>query len=251
MTRRLLLTVDVDRDVNIETDSGAAAGSLDRGQGTAPRFSSSEKGLGILLDLLDEMGIKATFFVEGRTAETIDCSGISGHCIGFHGYDHENLPKVADPGRVMDMGYQAVADRIGRPVCFRAPYMSIDHRVYLELRRLGVAHDSSVYSDPGKAPYTIDGITEHPVFKGRDGSGRTIAAYLWPMHEGKRAPGDYLELARGSGDTDLILATHSWHMAERRDSGPMSEKEIQQNHDNVWEVLSTIINEGYEPSTLL
>jgi hypothetical protein len=60
---KAFFTVDLDRDVNFP-DGGNKAGSLDRGNGTAPRFTSSEKGAAILQEILDETGIKATFFAE-------------------------------------------------------------------------------------------------------------------------------------------------------------------------------------------
>ncbi len=39
MSKTFLFTVDLDRDVNFPVPGQAAAGSLDRGSGTAPRFS--------------------------------------------------------------------------------------------------------------------------------------------------------------------------------------------------------------------
>ena len=250
MTRRLIFTVDVDRDVNIRLEGQEAAGSTDRGSGTAPRFVSSDRGIGIIADLLDDIGIKGTFFVEGRTAEIADCSRLSGHCIGFHGYDHEDLTAVTDLESVMDRGYAAVADNVSSPVCFRAPYMTMDDRIYSELSRLGIRHDSSVYADPGTPVYEVMGIMEHPVAKGRDGSGRNMAAYLWPMHEGRRGPADYVEFARGMDDGDLLISTHSWHMVETIGNGPMSEEEIGRNVSAVREALTGIIDEGFAPAII-
>ena len=251
MTRRLLFTVDLDRDVNIQLEGKQEAGSIDRGQGTAPRFSSAEKGLDLLLDLLDDLDVRATFFVEGRTSETIDCTYLSGHCIGFHGYDHEDMTKVEDPSEVIAKGYQAVCDNVSKPVCFRAPYMSADDRTYEALRGLGIRHDSSVYSNPGTAPYDVSGIIEHPVAKGKDASGHTIAAYLWPLHEGKRKPSDYVDLALSSGDNDFVLATHTWHIVERRDTGLMSEEEIDRNLSDVRETIVGIMDAGYRPCRMV
>ena len=250
MTRRLIFTVDVDRDVNIKIDGKDAAGSIDRGNGTNPRFVSSEEGLRIILDMLDGIGVKGTFLMEGRTAETIDCLSLSGHCIGFHGYDHEDLTTVSDPESVMRRGYEAVKDNVSTPVCFRAPYMSIDDRVYGVLSSLGIRHDSSVYAEPGVPSYKVGDVTEHPVAKGKDKDGRTIAAYLWPLHEGKRGYGDYVDLARSMGDGDLILSTHSWHMVERRESGRMSEEDIGKNLEDVKKVIDLILDEGFRPAVL-
>ena len=259
MTRRLVFTVDLDRDVNIPVPGRSAAGSIDRGEGDSPRFSSAERGLSVLLDILDDIGMKATFFVEGRTASVIDCGGVSGHCVGFHGYDHEDLTGkengMAYDDRVLSEllrnGYDSVTDSISRPTCFRAPYMAADDRVLAAVSELGIRHDSSVYAELGEQPYTIPhGITEHPVVKTRDAAGKNMAAYLWPMHEGRRRPSDYVWMASRLEDGDLVLATHSWHMVESRDRGVMDRVEAERNSDNVREVLQGIIDLGFAPSTI-
>lgn len=251
MTRRLIFTVDVDRDVNFHVERQIPAGSIDRGQGIQPRFSSSERGLGLLAGMLDDMGIRGTFFIEGRTSELVDCSIIADHCIGFHGYDHEDLTTLEDPSDAISRGYQAVRDNVGIPVCFRAPFMSIDGKVYSNLLELGIKHDSSVYSTPGAPAYEVRGVMEHPVAKGKDRNGKTIAAYLWPMHEGKRIPKDYIDLATTIEDGDLLISTHTWHIVESRDDGPMSEENIKTNLDNVMAVLEGILDLGFKPGVLV
>lgn len=259
MTRRLVFTVDLDRDVNLPLEGRVAAGSIDRGEGTSPRFSSAQRGLDLLLDLFDEVGVRATFFTEGRTAEVLDCSGLSGHCIGLHGYDHEDLTGAStgipvDVPAVLTRGYDAVRDNIARPVCFRAPYMVSDDAILSALADLGIRHDSSVYRRPeeGLGPYTVEhGITEHPVPKSRDRSGRTIAAYLWPMHEGRRPPSDYIHMAEDLDVPEMVLATHTWHLVESRDGGPMSDDRVAENLAHVREVLVGIMDLGYTAEPLL
>ncbi len=251
MTNRLVFTVDVDRDANIHIDGQSAAGSKDRGQGVAPRFGSSEKGLSLIMDMLDGLGIKGTFFVEGRTAETVDCSCLADQCIGFHGYDHEDLTAIDDLPEVMDRAYSAVRDNVARPVCFRAPFMQTDDRVYDELVRLGIGHDSSVYGVPGQHIFAVRSVTVHPVAKGRDRNGKTIAAYLWPMHEGKRTAQDYIDLASSISDGELLISTHSWHMIESIENGLLTEDEVRTNICNVESVITGIIDEGFTPSILV
>lgn len=254
MSRRFLFTVDLDRDVNHPIEGSMAAGSLDRGSGTEPRFTSAEKGLSVLLDVLDEVGIKATFYVEGRTSEEVDCSILSGHCIGFHGYDHEDLTGAStlidmDAGTVADVmrrGYDAVLDNVSRPECFRAPYMVTGPHILSALGDLGIRSDSSLYSFDGCIPYEIvEGITEYPVPKSRDAEGRVIAGYLWPMHEGKRIPEHYIRMASDSGDV-FMLATHTWHMVESRDGGLMEPDAVKANADAVRRVLGGIMDLGFK-----
>ena len=260
MSRELIFTVDLDRDVNIPITGCSAAGSMDRGQGTEPRFSSADLGLAVLLDVLDAVGVKGTFFVEGRTSETIDCSGLSGHCVGFHGYDHEDLSGQStgvmytrdEVESILRRGFDSVSDNISRPTCFRAPYMVRNGHVESFLPELGVFHDSSSYGDLGAEPFDLgNGVMEHPVPKTTDGSGRSMAAYLWPMHEGKRPPSDYVAMASRMEHGQLILATHTWHMVEWRERGMMGPDEVHRNADHVVEVLSGILDLGYQPTMLV
>lgn len=255
MKPKLYFTVDADRDVNIPVPGSAAAGSIDRGSGTAPRFTSSERGMTILTELLDDLGVRGTFFVEGRTAEETGCSVLSGHCIGLHGYDHEDLTGketgiVPDVPEVLRKGYEAVSDRISRPTCFRAPYMSTDGGVLETVRSMGILNDSSLYTDIGgpSGPYQVRGMTEYPVPKARDSRGKVIAAYLWPMHEGKRVPQDYVDMARGR--FHMVLATHTWHMVETRDGGVMDRDWIVSNADSVMAVISGILDLGFEADVI-
>jgi len=256
--RRLIFTVDLDRDANLAIPGSIAAGSMDRGGGTAPRFSSAERGLSVLLDILDELGMRATFFVEGRTAEAMDCSCLQGHCIGLHGYDHEDLTGESTgvpmtPSAVSEAlakGFAAVSDSVSRPVCFRAPYMACDDAVLEAVSGLGILHDSSFYSDGPKEPYgTSYGITEHPVPKGKDAEGKTIAAYLWPMHEGRRPPSDYIRFA-DTAEGDFVLADHTWHMVEAR-CGIMDAGKASENAAKTADVLRGILDLGFKPEVLL
>ncbi len=252
--RRLYFTADIDRDVNVQIPGETAAGSLDRGSGTAPRFSSSERGLGSLLEVLDSVGIRGTLFYEGRTAEEIDCSMASGHCTGIHGYDHEDLTSLSDIGLadVLDRAHAAISDNVGRPSCSRAPYMTADDRVLQAFSELGIRTDSSFYTDVGgtTGPYRIGDVTEFPVPKARDAEGKVIAAYLWPMHEGRRGPDDYIDMARGI-DGPLVLCDHSWHLVETRDGGPMSREDIARTREDMVRVLEGILDLGFVPSTLV
>ncbi len=251
--RRLYYTADIDRDVNVQVPGRVAAGSLDRGSGDAPRFSSSDAGLGAILDVLDGLGIKGTLFFEGRTSEVIDCSRAAGHAIGVHGYDHEELTSLdADAlERTIRRAVAAVTDNVGRPTCSRAPYMTVDEGVIAAHRRVGIRRDSSTYTEVGgpSVPRLEGDVVEFPVPRSRDRSGRTIAAYLWPMHEGRRTPADYIDMAAGT-EGDMVIADHSWHMVEARASGVMDASGRRKAADDVREVLTGILDLGFRPGTL-
>lgn len=148
---RLCFTVDYDRDVNLEIPGQIAAGSLDRGEGTSPRFTSSGRGLRLLVEALDDAGMPATFFCEGRTLEeNRDTAGLlDGFDIGAHGYDHEALAHMIRPDAIaaVEHGCQVIKDITGRPPsCFRAPYMHRPKNIADFLRNTGIRIDSSTYA---------------------------------------------------------------------------------------------------------
>jgi hypothetical protein len=70
------------------------------------------------------------------------------------------------------------------------------------------------------------------------------------MHEGKRPPGDYIEMASRMENGTFILATHSWHMSERIDGGYVSKQDAKANENNVREAIAGILDLGYEAETL-
>jgi len=250
------LTVDLDRDSNISIPGQVSAGSLDMGQGAAPRFSSSGKGLKVLSGLLDEIGIKATFFAEGRTIRNIGTSEhLVGHEIGIHGFDHEDMTLLSmeDKKDVLKRSIGMVEDITGRvPVCSRAPYMKADAELLEMLPDLGIRYDSSFYADiEGQmAPFKIGDIYEVPVPEGRDGDGRKMSAYLWPMHESKRVPSDYIDMASTIDEGIFNIATHTWHMVESRIDGPMSFERIETNTENVRNVIVSLLDMGFHPMTI-
>ncbi len=239
-------TVDLDRDVNVQVPGrpGEAA-SLDRGEGTSPRFTSALKGLELLVDILDSEGIPCTFFVEGRTMERLrDHAGLlDGFEIGLHGYDHECFPEMdrTDAESALFHGFETVRDITGRsPTCFRAPYMSSPDDLAGFLSRTGIRIDSSEYADAADCrPRMLPGgIAELPVCRGKDGSGKEMFAYLWPMHEGRRPPEDYLHLMEGvPSDGVFVLADHTWHIAESRSRGAFSGSDLETNLDRTRTVL--------------
>lgn len=258
--RQLCFTIDLDRDVNDAVVGSPAAVSLDRGSGNEPRFSSSEKGTMVLLDLLDDLGIPATFFAEARTlSKTQIGRSLSKYEVAMHGYDHEDLTgsrskvnlSYGDLRSIVERSVQTIRDEVGRsPVGFRSPYMDPNEDLLDFLYEYGVTYDSSryVYVSDVVKPYPSGSmmLTEVPALKGTSANGKSITSYLWPMHEGKRPPADFIELGQKVKDGVCMIATHSWHMVERRSGGLMSQDEISTNYDATREVLSSLIDSGFE-----
>lgn len=259
-TARFCLTVDLDRDVNVEVPGQTEAGSMDRGGGTSSRFSSSARGLELLVGILDRLGMPATFFCEGRTLEAVgDHSGYLAHFeLGVHGYDHEALGHMARPDAVAAVrrGCQAVRDVTGRnPVAFRAPYMRQPRAVGDFLREVGfgIHIDSSQYAYGEDCVATIlpGYIAEIPVTEGIDAEGNRISAYLWPMHEGKRRPQDYVDLASSVPENGVfVLADHTWHLVESRRYGILDDDMLKANLARTEQVLRSLLEAGLRPSTL-
>lgn len=111
-------------------------------------------GLPRLLGLLDELGIRATFFVPGKTAETypeaireiVD----KGHEIACHGYEYENFSLLS---------YEEQRERIGKAVAaieracgkkpegFRAPIGDLMLETLDIAREFGMRYSSDLYDD--------------------------------------------------------------------------------------------------------
>jgi polysaccharide deacetylase family protein (PEP-CTERM system associated) len=128
-----------------------------------------------LLDLLDEAGVQATFFVLGLVAEAFpELIGEvvrRGHEVGSHTYSHELIYRMEPAAFKADMerSVKQLQDLTGRPVVgFRAPEFSVGHLkhwCFEILAGLGIRYDSSVfpiagvrYGIPGapRLPFTID-----------------------------------------------------------------------------------------------
>jgi peptidoglycan/xylan/chitin deacetylase (PgdA/CDA1 family) len=263
--RYAVFTVDVDRDVNVAEQGRYDAASTVRGQETSSfRTESSARGLSMLVDLLGELRIKGTFFLEGDTLRAIDKKLdvreiLSGHEVGCHGICHEDITGestgicLAGPEieNVVSESASIVEDVTGkRPSGFRAPYLHTNSETLSILAKEGFKYDSSKTVDikQGRVgPYRLDeGLWELPVARGLDAKGKHIVSYLWPMHEGRRRPDDYLDMALGLKKGCLVLATHSWHMVETYGGGVLEEQKVADNLAHVRRVLEGIREMGLE-----
>jgi peptidoglycan/xylan/chitin deacetylase (PgdA/CDA1 family) len=142
------LTFDWD-GVSVWMAGGATdARSLSRGE-FGPRV-----GIPRLLALCDRLGIRATFFTPGHTAdtwpETAREIAAAGHELAAHGYAHEDFEQLSlDQGR--DVCRRA-ADAIGRAVGQRPRGMrfspwAVDGRLFQVLLDEGYTYSSSVMDD--------------------------------------------------------------------------------------------------------
>ena len=121
-------------------------------------FPGSETGVFRLLDLFNQRGIKAMFFVAGKFAEeyeyVISRIHLDGHEIGCHGYSHgldisENFVDIdAGDQRIrIKKSSEKLKEITGEDVrIFRAPYAKANHKTLDVLEGLGYECDSSVTS---------------------------------------------------------------------------------------------------------
>jgi polysaccharide deacetylase family protein (PEP-CTERM system associated) len=108
-----------------------------------------------VLTLLDEFKVKATFFVQGRVAETfpklLEVMLAEGHEIQSHGYSHRPLFGMTRPElrHELELSRKSVEDACGvRVTAFRAPDFSILQQnlwALEELAESGFTVDSSIF----------------------------------------------------------------------------------------------------------
>jgi peptidoglycan/xylan/chitin deacetylase (PgdA/CDA1 family) len=221
--------------------------------------------LELLCALLEEMGVKATFFAESRTLREIAASArcLEAQEVASHAVEHEDLTggktgvRLDDQElrRVLMQGKEDIEDIIGRaPSGFRAPYQNVDARVLDAVRDCGFLYDSSLtmpINDGALHPYRLEnGLWEFPVAESRDRDGKRIVSYLWPMHEGRRRPQDYQEMSDSLQEGVLVIATHTWHVVESFRNGPMDDADVSKNLADIRSVLEHALDSGMRASTL-
>jgi peptidoglycan/xylan/chitin deacetylase (PgdA/CDA1 family) len=132
----------------------------DIGEGRASAPDPDEPSLAIgyprLLGLLDELGLRGTFFIEGWNGlhhpDRVEELAKRGHEVGLHGWVHERFASL-DKLRAEQLLHDGTAalSRIGlRPKGFRAPGGERGAHTVPALQALGFRYDSS--SGAGDAP---------------------------------------------------------------------------------------------------
>lgn len=145
--------------------------------------SRVEYATNLLLRILDEHRVKATFFVLGHVAANhpalIERIAADGHELGVHGYYHKFVYRLTPDefARELEAGADAIMRVTGvQPRGHRAPYFSVNGGTpwaFSQLRAQGFQYDSSVfptrnmlYGFPGapRYPYRVGeaGIVEFP-----------------------------------------------------------------------------------------
>jgi peptidoglycan-N-acetylglucosamine deacetylase len=124
-----------------------------------------------LLDLLDELGARATFFLLGMSVanqrELVAEIVRRGHEPACHGYAHARVyDQTPDELRAdLERAVETISEATGRrPLAYRAPAFSINRRTpwaYEALTEAGFRYDSSQYDSP-RIPDRIGDIPSEP-----------------------------------------------------------------------------------------
>ena len=117
--------------VSVTFDNLGEAADLERGlwpEGEPlGRHFSVRRMLPRILGMLDELGLHATFFVEGLNAELYPEALLeianSGHELGYHGWRHEYWPNLSpsEEARLLERGVHKMHELGVRPRGFRPP----------------------------------------------------------------------------------------------------------------------------------
>jgi peptidoglycan-N-acetylglucosamine deacetylase len=183
------------------------------GMGQAARPDPNEPGLRALprlLELLDELGITGTFFVEGwnglHHADAIQSLAARGHEVGLHGWVHEKWSALTDDQRetLLFDGTAALRRAGVEPAGFRAPGGYRGGRTASVLAELGYAFDSSIEREREHDPLAITRLPEGLI--NIPWHWDMIDYYQYYMHpEGERTPSQLL--AHFNSRLDDAIAT--------------------------------------------
>ena len=138
--------------VSVTFDNLGEAADLERGLWPADeplgRHFSVKRTLPRILDTLGELGLWATFFVEGLNAslypEALLEIANSGHELGYHGWRHEYWPNLSpsDEVRALERGVHELHELGVRPRGFRPPGGRLTPSSPELLESLGFTHCS-------------------------------------------------------------------------------------------------------------
>ena len=179
MTDTILLTID-NLGEAAEIEQGMWPADAARG-----RHPSVTRALPRLLDLLDALSLRATFFVEAINTREYPAALLEiaarGHEVGFHAWRHERWDTLADDREqdVIDRSFAAYA-QLGLDVrAFRPPGGGLNRHTTRRLRTAGVSWCSA----KGERAGVDDAAMAHLPFRWD----LVDATYLYPPFAGLRA----------------------------------------------------------------
>jgi len=153
-----------------------------------------------ILELLDRLDVRATFFVQGRWAEaypeTARRISAGGHLVGNHSHYHARMPHLSDDGLAFDLrtAEEAIVDATGvdpKP-WFRGPFGAgaDDPRVLAAVAAAGYRHvgwTAEGYDFEPDPPVeelerlTVDGVMQRP-------DDAIVLLHTWPYRTEQALP---------------------------------------------------------------
>lgn len=151
--------------LTFEHNSGEAAPMRPGDRPNANYFGQMEyggrRGVWNILEMLDGLGIKATFFVSGATAEkfpdTVRAAHTAGHEIAAMGHSFEKVRTVSREREqaIVRRSVRSITDSCGAEIKgWRCPDYRISPQTFEVLASEGFAWDSSMLNDD--LPYRLD-----------------------------------------------------------------------------------------------
>jgi len=143
--------------ITFDMDAEAAVLAVEEGYARRPSIMSHQQygpvsGVPRLLDVLRDVGVRASFFVPGFSAErhpgAVAAIVEAGHEVCHHGYLHRP-PGLIDAGTErseLERGLEALERTAGtRPTIFRAPWWETSEATFDLLLEYGFTCDSSLF----------------------------------------------------------------------------------------------------------
>ncbi len=170
----------------------------------------------LVLDTLADRDVRASFFVQGRWAQSQPAVARriadDGHLVGHHSHYHARMPLLSDAGLEADLtsGFAAVHAATGRDPrpWFRCPFGAgfDDARVLAALGRLGYRNVHwHVELEDWEAWRTGDAIALDAVAGVRaHGDGAVVLLHTWPGGSGE-AVGTAIDGLRAAGATFVTV----------------------------------------------
>ena len=159
-----------------------------------------------VLDILDELGLKITFFIVGKDAEQQENQSVlksivmRGHEVGNHSMNHEPWSRSSDPDFVREeitLAESLITKATDRkPVGFRGPGFSLSIAQLSVLEERGYLYDASTlptYTGPfarayffKRSKFSNEEREKRKILYGSLGDGlKPVKPYFWNLPDGK------------------------------------------------------------------